>query len=203
MLPHDFTNPTDCITYLLNALPKEDSSDYLELASTFRELNAARRHIGMTDFPEQLKSLHAFITSSPLHQSIRSMLCGTFFGSGFILVNTFRLKELLVRSKSGMNHCFQTLGYDVMRPSKDLNALFQMLLPTMDARSFQLRQWCIRIETDNSTLTFSSQIPEAAAATFEVGRLPPKEDALKNGSPLDVRWLLNREPPSVIRRTLC
>jgi hypothetical protein len=203
MLAHGFTNPTTCLTYLLDALPKEDHLDYLELSSKFRDFIQARRHSGAADFSEQLKSLHAFIAKSASNQSLRSMLCGIFFGRGFILVNTFRLKELLLRSKSGMNHCFQTLGYDVMRPSKDLDALFQMLLPTMDTRSFQLRQWCLRIETDNSRLTFPSQVPEGIAATFEAGRIPQKEDTFKTISPLDVRWLLNRKPPSIIPGTLC
>jgi hypothetical protein len=162
-----------------------------------------RRHPGTSDFSEQLKSLHSFIAKSPSNQPVRAMLCGIFFGKGFIVVNTFRLKELLIRSKSGMNHCFQTLGYNVMRPSKDLDDLFQRLLPTLDSRSFQLRQWCLRVETDNCLIIFPSQIPEAAAETFEVERIRPRENTLKTVSPFDIRWLLNREPPSVGRRTLC
>jgi hypothetical protein len=176
----------------LDALSKEDHAEYLELSSRFRTFIQTRRHATTADFPEQLKCLHAFITKSASNQSLRAMLCGIFFGRGFILVNTFRLKELLVRSKSGVNHCFQTLGYGVMRPSKDLNALFQVLLPRMDPRSFQLTQWCLRIETEDSAIAFPSHIPEAVAATFEVERIPPKEDTL-----------LNREPPSVGRGTFC
>jgi hypothetical protein len=203
MLPREFPNPAACQTYLLDALSTEDHGDYIELSSRFRTFIQGRHHATTTDFPEQLKCLHAFITKSASNQSLRAMLCGIFFGRGFILVNTFRLKELLVRSKSGMNHCFQTLGYGVMRPSKDLNALFQVLLPTMDPRTFQLSQWCLRIETEDSAFIFPSHIPEAVAATFEVERIAPKEDTLKKIPPLDVRWLLNREPPSVVRRTFC
>jgi hypothetical protein len=125
----DCTKNAACVNGLLDTLPKEDQGAYLDLSSKFRWLVQARRHGWMSEFAEQLRSLHAFICRSPANQSVRAMVCGIFFGRDFMLVNTLRLKELLLRSKSGMNKCFQMLGYDVMRPSKELHSLFQMLPP--------------------------------------------------------------------------
>jgi hypothetical protein len=183
---------------LLDFLPAEDRNAYFEMLSSFRRLIAPQRRPRLPDFSAQLKALHEFICRSPINQSVRAMICGIFFGRGFILVHTVRLKELLVRSKSGLNHCFQGLGYDVLRPSNDLSILFRILMPTLDTQLFQLRQWCLRIETENSTITFASHIPDEAVATFEVDRIPVKEAAPREPFLLDVRWLLNREPPSGI-----
>jgi hypothetical protein len=127
------------------------------------------------------------------------MLCGIFFGPGFILVNTYRLKNLLVRSKSGMNNCFQRLGYDVMRPSNEMISLFEQLLPDLDQSAFQPKQWCLRIETESCKRQFESHIPAAIAATFETERIPQKSEQKPTPtspdlSLLDVRFLLNRDP---------
>jgi hypothetical protein len=187
---------------IIEFLSKDDHTAFSALSSQFRNFLHSRRHAGMAEFSAQLTALHTFICRSPTNQSLRAMACGIFFGRGFILVNTLRLKELLIRSKSGMNHCFQVLGYDVMRPSKDLQSLFQMLLPSLDEQAFQLRQWCLRIETDGSIATFMSHIPESIAASFEVGRIPARDPPVRDAAPEDIRWLLNREPPWVARGTV-
>jgi hypothetical protein len=125
------------------------------------------------------------------------MACGIFFGPRFILVNTHRLKNLLVRSKSGMNGSFQKLGYEVMRPSNDIIGLFQRLLPSFYPEFFQVNKWCLRIETDNSKMSFRSHIPDAVLATFETERIIPKPQPTfpTDRFPLDLRLLLNRDPP--------
>jgi hypothetical protein len=113
-----------------------------------------------------------------------------------------------------MNNCFQRLGYDVMRPSNEIVALFEQLLPDLDPRAFQTKQWCLRIETASSKTTFPSHIPPAIADTFVTERIPkgrdvkppgpklpePKPPEPKDISPLDVRYLLNRDPPGTEKK---
>ena len=115
--PHQST----AVQLLLQLLPKEDKQAYYDMVNHFRVVTAAHKHSGVKEFHKQLNSAHAFISRSLKDQSLRSMLCGIFFGRGFILVNTARFKDLLCRSKSGMNNCFQKLRYDVMRPSMKLS----------------------------------------------------------------------------------
>jgi hypothetical protein len=189
--------------FLGKLLSKEDHSAYLELSARFRRLADARPHSGLKEFSDQLTAVHGFICRSPINQSLRAMACGIFFGPGFILVNTHRFKNLLIRSKSGMNSSFQRLGYDVMRPSSEIVGLFQRLLPSFDPQVFQVNKWCLRIETDTSTMSFKSHIPDIIAATFETDRILPKQDVRQPPEspvdvfPLDVRLLLNREPPNI------
>jgi hypothetical protein len=188
--------PVDYLSQLLSA---EDQSAHRDLAVRFRAFIQAHKHSGLSDFVDQLQSIHQFICRSPVGQSVRAMACGVFFGPRFILVNTNRLKELVSRSKSGMNNCFQRLGYDVMRPSNEIIALFGQLLPNLDPRAFQTKQWCLRIETEISKKTFPSHIPPEIADSFETERIPRVHDVKppesKDISPLDVRFLLNRAPP--------
>jgi hypothetical protein len=185
--------PPSC-DFLGRLLSKEDRLAYLDLQGHFRRLADARPHSGLKEFSDQVGAVHDFICRSPINQSLRAMSCGIFFGPRFILVNTHRFKTMLVRSKSGMNSCFQRLGYDVMRPSNKIVGLFQRLLPCFDPQVFQVNKWCLRIETDTSTLSFKSHIPDPIAATFETDRIVPKQSPV-DVFPLDLRLLLNREPP--------
>jgi len=195
MLPVDPENSALAVEFLRQYLAPQDQAAYLELCSKFRRIQQTHKHAGSEDFAEQIASVHSFICRTETDQSLRAMICGIFFGRRFILVNTLRLKDLLRRSKSGMNGCFQRLGYDVMRPSNEIIGLFEKLLPDLDRRAFQVKQWCLRIETESSKVRWESHIPTAIANTFEAERIPVKEEAPAAVSPLDIRWLLNRDPP--------
>jgi hypothetical protein len=195
--PSEGFGPT--LDYIAQFLSLDDRSAYRDLVVRFRHFVQVHKHSGLPDFANELASIHSFICRSEANQSTRAMICGIFFGPGFILVNTYRLKDLLVRSKSGMNNCFQRLGYDVMRPSNEIISLFEQLLPDLDQTAFQVKQWCLRIETESCKSKFVSHIPGEIAATFETERIPQKTDAKPTPaspdlSPLDVRFLLNRDP---------
>jgi hypothetical protein len=189
-------NPALCVDYLGKFLSRGDHVAYADLASEFQRFSQTHRHSGLEDFTEQISLIRDFICRSDASQSARAMICGIFFGERFILVNTSRLKALVSRSKSGMNSCFQRLGYDVMRPSNEMIGLFQKLLPDVDQRAFQIKQWCLRIETANSKVKYESHIPQHLLDTFEAARIPAKEPLRICGAPFDIRALLNRAPPA-------
>jgi hypothetical protein len=193
MLPTaECTDPFDAVHFLSD----DDRASYADLALRFRRFAEQHKHSGLSDFTDQLQTVQKFICHSEAQQSVRALACGLFFGPGFILVNTNRLKNLFVRSKSGMNNYFQRLGYDVMRPSNEIVDLFEALMPELDQRAFQIKQWCLRIEAKNCKTTFPSHIPAAIADGFERERIPvrpPQADSPVT-FPLDVRSLLNREP---------
>jgi hypothetical protein len=93
--------------------------------------------------------------------------------------------------------------------SNEIITLFEQLLPDFNQWAFQAKQWWLRLETDDCKIMFASHIPLAIAETFEKERIPVKKEAktdelLKTEiSPLDVRFLLNRDPPQVHKRELC
>jgi hypothetical protein len=181
-----------------NFLSDDDYAAYTDLTVRFRLFLEEHKHSRLGDFTNQLLTVHKFICYSDTQQSFRALACGVFFGPGFILVHTNRLKTLFLRSKSGMNNCFQRLGYDVMRPSNDIIDLFGGLMPKLDQRAFQIKQWCLRIETKISKTSFPSHIPPAIADNFERKRIPVRPQVSQAGPvmifPLDVHFLLNRKP---------
>lgn len=154
-------------------LPIEEMSQYKVLIDTISsDVLRARRHSGLSEFIKHITLVHKFVRQGNSNDSLRGIVCGVEFGRGFILVNTDRLKKILYRSKSCMNGCFQRLGYDVMRPSHDLACLFTRLLPSVNPEFFAIRQWCVRLVTDQCTLCFLSNMPDAIASNFEVHRIP-------------------------------
>jgi hypothetical protein len=180
----DRFDPFDAINFLFD----DDRASYAGLSTRFSM--GQRKHSGVIDFAEQLQAVYKFICSSENQQSLRALACGILFGPGFILVNTNRAKTLFLRSKSGMNNCFQKLGYDVMRPSNQIVDLFESLMPQIDQRVFQIKQWCVRVETKSCKITFPSHIPAEIADRFEKERIPVRPVTF----PLDVRLLLTRKP---------
>ena len=175
------------VQLLLQLLSAEDRDAYLEMAHRFQVSLATHRHSGVKEFEQQLQTVHSFIMRSNKDQSKRSMICGVFFGGGFILVNTARFKDLLARSKSGMNNCFQKMSYDVMRPSNEIVTLFKRLLPDVDQGTFNLNQWCVRIETEESMTKFPPTIPDSVARTFEIERIPAQR----------IGWVADQPPRPV------
>lgn len=200
-------------TEMLRLLPVEERSQYQTLIESIsNDVQKTRRHSGLTEFVKHISLVHRFIARGNSNDSLRGIVCGVEFGRGFILVNTDRLKKVLFRSKSCMNCCFQRLGYDVMRPSHDIVCLFTRLLPNVNPEFFAIRQWCVRLVSEHSSVCFLSNMPDAIASTFEAHRIPTqrlfnesqrlaaknaeKNEKQQTGVDLfDIRSLLNRKVP--------
>ena len=162
-------------------LSPEERPQYNALIDSIsNDVQRARRHCGISEFVKHITLVHRFVKQGNHNDSLRGIVCGIEFGRGFILVNTDRLKKVLYRSKSCMNGCFQRLGYDVMRPSHDLVCLFTRLLPNVNPEFFAIRQWCVRLVTDQCTLCFLSNMPESIASNFEVHRIPTQRQNMLN-----------------------
>lgn len=193
------------ILSLMSLLPEDDVHAYTNLQNHFQMVISTHKHSGVSQFRKQLEAVHSYILRNHENQAIRAMLCGIFFGREYILVNTARFKDLLYRSKSGMNNCFQKLHYDVMRPSNDIITLFQKLLPRVSQDVCNVNQWCVRLATDQTTVRFAPTIPDSVACSFEIDRIPSQRTPLttestptreKGSAPianlLDVASLLNK-----------
>ncbi|OHT11921.1 hypothetical protein TRFO_18385 [Tritrichomonas foetus] len=161
-------------------LPIEERSQYQSLIDNIsNDVQKTRRHSGLAEFVKHISLVHKFVLQGNSNDSLRGVVCGVEFGRGFILVNTDRLKKVLYRSKSCMNGCFQRLGYDVMRPSHDLVCLFTRLLPNVNPEFFAIRQWCVRLVSDQCTLCFVSNLPDSIASNFEAHRIPANRSYLE------------------------
>jgi hypothetical protein len=193
---------------LLRLLPADERGQYQILVDSIAcDVHNGRKHPALTEFVKHITLVHKFIMRGNPGDPLRGIVCGVEFGPGFILVNTDRLKKLLLRSKSYMNGGFQRLGYDVMRPSQDLESLLTRLLPNVNPEFFALKQWCVRLVCEDSVICFASNIPAHIAKSFEANRIPcqamsPSQKTLaelakKDHEELDlisVESLLNRRP---------
>lgn len=191
---------------MMQLLPLGERSEYQDLIDSISaDVQQTRRHSALEEFVKHIRRVHKFIARGNTNDSLRGIVCGVEFGTGFILVNTDRLKKVLFRSKSCMNGCFQKLGYDVMRPSHDIVRLFMQLLPNINPEFFAIRQWCVRIVSDQCSVCFVSNLPEVATRSFETGRIPVQRAPFdshkaltKTMESLDIHALLNRQPAGQI-----
>jgi hypothetical protein len=166
---------------ILNLLPPDERGQYQTLIDAIScDVQKAKRHSGLEEFVKHISLVHKFVARGNTNDALRGIVCGVEFGRGFILVNTDRLKKVLFRSKSCMNGCFQRLGYDVMRPSRDIVCLFTRLLPNVNPEFFAIRQWCVRLVGDGSVICFCSNLPDAIASSFEVHRIPSQRMFLES-----------------------
>lgn len=158
---------------ILTLLTVEERHLYQNLIDSIStDVQRTRRHSGLNEFVKHITLVHNFVAKGKNTDALRGIICGVEFGRGFILVNTDRLKKVLFRSKSCMNGCFQRLGYDVMRPSHDIVCLFTRLLPNVNPEFFAIRQWCVRLVSDQCTICFRSHLPDSIASSFEAHRIP-------------------------------
>jgi hypothetical protein len=212
----DFSPPTWNVLTVMNTgghetlrlLPVEERGQYQSLVESIAtDVNVSRKHSSVTEFIKHITRVHTFILRGNQNDSLRGVACGIEFGRGFILVNTDRLKKILSRSKSCMNGCWQRLGYDVMRPSHDIVCLFTRLLPNVNPELFAIKQWCIRLVSDECRVCFVPNLPDAIAQAFEVERIPAQKLLVQEKTvaevareeaaeiPLwDLHALLNRKP---------
>jgi hypothetical protein len=194
---------------MLRLLPVEERGQYQHLVESIAsDVDQAKKHSSLTEFIKHITLVHGFIARGNLNDPLRGIVCGVEFGRGFILVNTDRLKKVLFRSKSCMNGCWQRLGYDVMRPSHDIVCLFTRLLPNVNPEFFAIKQWCIRLVSEESRICFVSNLPDTMTHAFEIQRIPNQKvllqphktiadvvrEDVENFSLWDVHSLLNRKP---------
>jgi hypothetical protein len=158
---------------LLRLLPVEERGQYQTLVESIAvDVDQSRKHSSLVEFVKHVTQVHRFITRGNMNDPLRGVVCGVEFGRGFILVNTDRLKKILFRSKSCVNGCWLRLGYDVMRPSNDVVSLFMRLLPNVNPEFFAIKQWCIRLVSDESRVCFVPNLPDGIARAFESERIP-------------------------------
>jgi hypothetical protein len=207
-LPNRSNGLVDVNPEILRLLQPEERTQYQILVESIAgDVQDGRKHCGLPEFVKHMTMVHAFIARGQADDALRGIVCGVQFGRGFILVNTERLRKVLVRSKSCMNGCFQRLGYDVMRPSQDIESLFTRLLPHVNPEFFALRQWCVRLVCDESLICFVSSLPDDIAGSFEANRIPSQKMLLESQKPppetdeqndvlalLSIQRLLNRPP---------
>lgn len=190
-VPRQLPFPVDPLLY---KLPPIDQGEFFSLVNMFAFADDRnRRNMGMSTFMKHLSMIHAFVCKRDAFDALRGVICGIEFGTNSFLVNTGRLKELMFRSKSCMNGCFQKLGYNVCRPAQDVATLFAQILPGYGNHLCTARQWCVRKATDAATLRMPPNISiEIVGGPSSVPSSPVEETAKEDPAFMfDIHSLLN------------
>lgn len=202
----------DSVDPLVSKLSASERSDLGRLNTFFRLTDDRnKRNFGMSTFIKHINMIHSFIVRGERNANIKGNICGILFGSGFLLVNTEKLKKLTRRSKSCVNGCFQRLGYGVIRIPLDLNGFFSKIFPDILPQLYNSRHWCIRKQAPNSLVSFVPHLPPDLCSSYgfifsesyvkdsmvESDSSPPSEpESIQTQLPLpflfDIKSLLNR-----------
>ncbi|OHT17117.1 hypothetical protein TRFO_12638 [Tritrichomonas foetus] len=156
-----FSDPLICkLTY-------QEQNDFARITTYFQLADDRnKRNFGMTTFIKHLNLIHHFVVRDDGNDALRGIICGILFGSGFLLVNTEKLKRLTRRSKSCVNGCFQKLGFGVYRSVQDLNGFFSGILPEIAPQWINPRHWCIRKANDDAPICFIASLPSDLCAKY-------------------------------------
>ena len=130
---------------LLLTLSYQDRVEYMRLSQYFQYSDDRnKRNMGLQTFAKHIKLIYKFVAKGNSMDVVRGLICGIEFGKESLLINTSRMKCLMCRSKSCVNGCFQKLGYNISRPTQDIQTLFTQISPNINTSSFNPRQWCVR-----------------------------------------------------------
>ena len=203
---------------LFEQLTPFDKSEYFRILNFFAFADDKnKRNCGLRTFIHHLSIIHRFVVQGNQHDVIRGIVCGIEFTPFALLLNTGRLKKLMCRSKSCMNGCFQRLGYQVFRPSRDMASIFAQIYPKYtSAPNFIGRQWCIRKLTCSAPVCFipnlhvnllDLEVMQAEKEPKEkkkVKKESQKEPAPEEKNVFDIEQLLNRkQKPAPVAETVC
>ena len=182
--------PRFTVDFITSRLPPEEQQEFIYLRQVIAAREAkTKKHLGPTAFFEHLNLIHSFVVRGDPGDAYRGFVCGIHFGTGFLLINTTRLKRLICRSKSCVNGCFQRMGFPMGRDaSQALNEFFQQIMPNIGPSLINTRQWCMRLLGEDATVCFVPSV---------VPNPPKKEPEKKEDEPkhflFDIRELLNRK----------
>ena len=132
-----------------NMLPDEDKIQYLELKKKFqdsiKQINKPRHH---SSFVRDLNDICAYVERRDDFVDVRAIVCGIYFGKGFVCINTQQLKRLICRCKSSINNGLQSMGYSSSKGK--IRTILCQTMPHLKEDTHLLRQWTLRGASENS-----------------------------------------------------
>lgn len=144
------------VDFITSRLSPEEQQELMYLRQVIASHEAkSKKNFGLSTFFEHLTLIHRFVVRGDTGDAYRGFVCGIYFGEGFLLVNTTRLKKLICRSKSCVNGCFHRLGFCMGRSaSQSMNDFFQQILPGLNSALVNTRQWCMRTVSEEAVVCF-------------------------------------------------
>ena len=129
-----------------NLLSDIEKMEYKRLQLTVSaSTNRNRRNKSAETFNEMLKSIKDYVMRDDGNDCRRALVCGLFWVTCFIVVNTKQICILTGRSKSSINSSFQALGYQSPPNGIDSTNIVINSFDTFKNDYNELRQWTVRV----------------------------------------------------------
>jgi hypothetical protein len=202
MFAESFPASPNLLDPLFLTLPYQDRVEYTRLTQYFQfSDDRNKRNMGLKTFAKHIMLIYKFVAKGNSLDVIRGLLCGIEFGKESLLINTSRMKCLMSRSKSCVNGCFQKLGYNISKPTHDIQTLFTQISPNLDPSSFNSRHWCVRriTPTNNNEVFPSNFETDFADSSCSSSQISSTESEVMNqeSAPIPPIWsveaLLNKK----------
>jgi hypothetical protein len=91
----------------------------------------------------------------------RSLVCGILWMPNAIAVSTRRLRRLMGKCKSSINHGFQSIGYETATMTSSHATELTRAFPALGRTCGEIRQWTIRAPIAVSPPEMQAQLPYA------------------------------------------
>ena len=127
-----------------NMLPTDDKNAYLTLKKQFADgsLIQSNKQRHQSTFRKDLNDVSAYIDRRDEQVDVRAIVCGIYFGKGFVCINTKQLKHLIGRCKSSINNGLQSMGYTSSKGK--IRQILSTSMPALKDDTSLLRQWTLR-----------------------------------------------------------
>jgi hypothetical protein len=159
-------------------LNESDQAGYSTLQIEIRSLSEKyRRGLRVPQFAETLAKIRAWAQRCEPDDWKRCLVCGLYYLSSGIAVNSHQLKFLTKTCKSAINGTLRILGYTTVSARGDVNADLVAAFPFLQGKTHALRQWSLRRCAENWEKKIEINKEEQSDGDFEQPEvLRPSED---------------------------
>lgn len=145
-----------------NQLSQDDKSEYIRIREEFHQnQKVTSKDRRVVTFRKELLTVLQFLERGPDNLETRCILTGICFAGPIVCVNTRQLKSFLCRCKSSINGSFQQLGYLALKTKSKTRSCVVAVLPSLMNHQNILRQWTVRVVSDEAQFCFVSSFSNA------------------------------------------
>ena len=134
------------IPFFFELLSKNDQDKYINMKENFsKDEFRHNRNRSLDTFLFTLQQIRDFCTRNSSEDWKRYLVCGIcWLNDSIMAINTSQLKHLIKKSKSSINSCLNSLGFE----TETNNHLFLQslcnLIPFLSTKPLIVKQWTIR-----------------------------------------------------------
>lgn len=129
----------------MNALSEADRNSFQILKNKLSSYELKfQRNMGYQTLYAQIEEIRRFCIRGDSDDWKRCYICGIFWDSDRIAINTRKLGVILSRCKSSINGCLQKMGYSATHVKAEKVNLLHTILPILEKNRDEVKYWSLR-----------------------------------------------------------